>query len=202
MMSTEQTAQTDQESTSAESTTTDETSQSGLTPDALKAALEAARKEAASYRTRLRTLEKADEERKAASLSETERAVKAAQDAEAKATASRERMITAEIKAAAVAKGAKDLDLAAMAVRSKVEVGEDGEPTNVGDLLDALAKEKPFLFGQAGVASAGATVNANVDRSGRGETFSKAQIGAMSEADYEKNRAAIMAAAKDGRITD
>lgn len=131
------------------------------TPEQLKAkleesqrALKAANKEAADRRKRLEELEKAEADRQAASLSETEKLQKQLADANAKAaqaqTQANERLIRAEIVAkAAVMKFADPADAYALIDRSKITVNDAGEIEGADELLKDLAKAKPYMLAKA-----------------------------------------------------
>lgn len=58
----------------------------------------------------------------------------------------------------AVAKDKKLVDPAAVQAlldASRIEFGDDGKPSNVGDLIDELVKAKPYLAGEAGGEAGG-----------------------------------------------
>lgn len=119
------------------------------------------RKEAAQYRTELRKAEAELQARKEAEMSEAERLAKRAEDAEKAAQAAADRIKAANLKAAVV-QAATDAgispDLAAPLVKDSVEFDEDGEPTNVTDLLKGLAESHPELVKRT--LAAGQTPNA------------------------------------------
>lgn len=122
-----------------------------LTADQLRDALKRANEQAAKSRIdakRLAELEKAEADRQAASLSETEKIAKRVAEAESALKAARGRIGAAELKAAASVLGIIDPDIAAALLGSKVEYDGDGEPTNVADLVKQLKTDKPHLFGQ------------------------------------------------------
>lgn len=103
------------------------------------------RKEAQSLRQRLKGFEDAEEQAKLAALSDVDKATKRANDAEQRIKQYQERLVLAEVKMAAQAKGIIDPDLAALAIRDKLEFGDDGMPSNLEKTLDALIKNKPYL---------------------------------------------------------
>lgn len=80
-----------------------------------------------------------------AALSEVEKASKRAQELEALNQQYKQQLITSQVKLAAQAKGIIDADIAALAIQDKLELGEDGMPTNVDKALDDLIKNKPYL---------------------------------------------------------
>lgn len=133
----------------------------------LRAALKAANAESMTRRKRLDELEAADEERKAAQLSEVEKAKKAQADAEAKARAADDRLRTAAIRNAVVLEASKvsffdPEDAFRLADLGGVQVADDGTVTGVADALKALMKAKPHL-----VRAATTTVDINAAAAGR-----------------------------------
>jgi hypothetical protein len=67
---------------------------------------------------------------------------------EARSTAD-QRVIRAELKAAAVRAGIVDLDGLKLLDTSGVKLGDDGEVVIPGDFFDNAKKSKPYLFGQS-----------------------------------------------------
>lgn len=127
----------------------------------LRAALRAANAESMTRRKKLDELEAAEEERKAAQLSEVEKARKAQADAEAKALATEERLRTAAIRNAVVLAASKanfydPEDAFRLADLAEVQVAEDGTVTGVDNALKTLTKAKPHLVK---VASGGGEIN-------------------------------------------
>ena len=127
----------------------------------LRAALKAANAESMTRRKKLDELEAAEEERKAAQLSEVEKAKKAQADAEAKARATEERLRTAAIRNAVVLAASKanfydPEDAFRLADLAEVQVADDGTVTGVDNALKALTKAKPHLVR---VASGGGEIN-------------------------------------------
>lgn len=87
-----------------------------------------------------------------ATLSEIEKSKKRVAEIEAAKAASdaqiqqyKTQLIVAQVRLAAQAKGIIDPELAAMAIQDKLEMGEDGMPTNTDKALDDLIKNKPYL---------------------------------------------------------
>lgn len=119
------------------------------------------RKESADYRTKLRAAEAKLEERAKADMSETERAKKEAADAtakvqefEAKLKASNTRAETATL---AASLKIVDADAAFRLLdQAAIQYDDDGKPTNLKPLLEALVKDKPFL-----IATPGPSTNPN-----------------------------------------
>lgn len=110
------------------------------------------RKEAEGLRKRIKAIDEAEEEKRLLALSEVERskaeivkAEKRAAEAEARTQQYLEQLVTAQVKLAAQAMGIIDPDMAAMAVHSSLEYGEDGMPSNLDKALTALIKNKPYL---------------------------------------------------------
>ncbi|MBP8291481.1 MAG: hypothetical protein KAX65_01835 [Caldilineaceae bacterium] len=127
----------------------------------LRAALRAANAESMTRRKKLDELEAAEEERKAAQLSEVEKARKAQADAEAKALATEERLRTAAIRNAVVLAASKanfydPEDAFRLADLAEVQVAEDGTVTGVDNALKTLTKAKPHLVK---VTSGGGEIN-------------------------------------------
>ena len=124
----------------------------------LRKALKAANAESMSRRKRLEELEAAEEERKAAQLSEIDKALKAKADAETRAQAAEERMRTAAIRNAVVLAATRANfhdaeDAFRLADLEGVQIGDDGKVSGVEEALKALAKAKPHLVRQAASAS-------------------------------------------------
>lgn len=127
----------------------------------LRAALKAANAESMTRRKKLDELEAAEEERKAAQLSEVEKAKKAQADAEARARATEERLRTAAIRNAVVLAASKanfydPEDAFRLADLATVQVADDGAVTGVDDAIKTLARAKPHLVK---VASGGGEIN-------------------------------------------
>jgi ribosomal protein L24 len=105
------------------------------------------RGEAKGLRLKVAELEQA---RKAAE----EGLTKVQKDADEKTTAAQQaandRIIRAEMKAAALKAGMVDLDGLKLADLSKVKLLEDGSLEGADDLMKALKEAKPYLFGSAG----------------------------------------------------
>lgn len=111
-----------------------------------------AKEELERHRKKLTGYEKKEAEelaaRKAADeaqLSEIERIKKQHQEATQQIEHYKKQLIQSQVKLAAQAKGIIDPDLAALAIQSDLEYGEDGMPSNLDKALDTLIKNKPFL---------------------------------------------------------
>ena len=149
--------------------------QSTLDQAALAAELKKVRKEAASYRTKLRKAEEDDEARKKAEMSETERLKAELKEAQAKAEESErqatETMLRMSVVAAAAKAGFNDpSDAWGMIDRATLEVSEDGTVTGVDEAVAGLLKDKPYL-----VKTTKGTI-----------TATNPQSGALAESDADK----------------
>jgi hypothetical protein len=86
-----------------------------------------------------------------------ERVKKANEAAELKikeaSTAADQRVIRAELRAAAVKAGMVDLDGLKLADLSKVKLNDQGEVEGAEELMTALKKAKPYLFGEPSTSS-------------------------------------------------
>lgn len=171
----------------------------------LRVALKAANKEAGDRRKRLDELEKADEERKAASLSELEKEKKRADDAEKKAADAETRAKETLIRAAFVGEAAKlgvlhPEDVYLLADKSAVSIDEAGKVDGVSEAVKALVDAgrvplsgkplAPALDGGAGGAQRGngGSVKLTADEI---ETARRMQIPVEK---YAEQKAALLAA--------
>lgn len=109
------------------------------------------RKEAASWRTKVRGYEQAEEERKTASLSDVERATNALEAEKARSAKTREKLAALAVQNTAQTLGIVDPEVALALISSQLEYDDDGLPTNVSALLADLLTRKPYL----GAAGAG-----------------------------------------------
>jgi len=110
------------------------------------------RNESAGYRLKYQeteTAKKAAEEAAAKAATDADAKVKAAQDA------ADQRVIRAELKAAALKAGMVDLDGLKLADLSSVKLNEAGEVEGAEALMEALKKSKPYLFGAASSSTPG-----------------------------------------------
>lgn len=108
-----------------------------------------------------------------------------------------ERTVKYEVQLHAAKLGIVDPDAAVKLLDwAQLDFNEDGTPKNAEKLLKALIADKPYL---AGTPASGSATNPARNNSQSGY-FTDSQISAMSPADYQKNRAAIFAAMKEGRI--
>jgi hypothetical protein len=135
-------------------------------------------------------LDKLREDEAAKKLSETERLQKQVADLQAKdeATTKREQAlrITSEIKVQAMAAGvpATRLDKVVRLIDSTDITFEDGSPTNVKDLMDALLKDMPELIGKAAPPSSGGATNPSRSQTSGLPTLSHASIASLTAAQY------------------
>lgn len=119
------------------------------------------RKEAQALRTRLNGYEAAEKAAQEAALSEVDKANKRAVELEAKYAAAQKQLVAAQVKIAAQSKGIIDPDIAALAIADKLELGDDGLPTNVEKALDDLIKNKPYLVAKAEQAAPASPAQTN-----------------------------------------
>ena len=100
-------------------------------------------------------------------------------------TAAQARVVTAELKVAAVAAGAKDAaDILALIPRDKVVLDKDGEPTNHAELVAEIKAAKPYLFGAASSGS-----NAPVPKPNKNGEKS---VKEMTDEEYKAAKAAAL----------
>lgn len=123
------------------------------------------------------------DEIEAANKTELEKANERATQAEAQAAAVEERakklLTDASITAAAAGKLADPSDAIALIDRGAIEYGEDGSPTNVAALVEALVESKPHL------AAGGQRKVVDVDGGARGGTTTLDDAALMKLPDAE-----------------
>lgn len=118
--------------------------------DALLREVKALRKEAATWRTKLRAAEEAEAERQRAEMTELER-LKADLEAERQARAQadeqrRAQLVRTQVIAAAAKAGFNDTnDAIALLDMAGLEVGEDGAIDGLDEAITALVKAKQYL---------------------------------------------------------
>jgi hypothetical protein len=107
--------------------------------------LSATEKELAAYKEKERLAQEA-------TLSEIEKSQKRFQEVEAAKAAAevqiqqlKQELVSKVVQLMAKEKGIIDSELASLAIQGKLELGEDGMPTNVDKALDDLIKNKPYL---------------------------------------------------------
>jgi hypothetical protein len=98
-----------------------------------------------SAEKRLADYEAKERAQQEAALSEAQRSEKRALDAEQLIQRYKDDLISARVELAAHSLGIIDPGIAALAIKSTLEYGDDGLPTNVDDALKALVKSKPYL---------------------------------------------------------
>ncbi|SRR5258708_2064984 len=170
-----------------------------LTAEQLRDTVRKLRDDAAKERLdrkRLAELEKAEQDRQTANLSDQQKAAQRAEAAEASLTAVRSRIGASELKVAALSAGIIDPDLAPALLGTKVEYDGEGEPKNIADLVKALKSDKPHLFAAANgqpqspparPASSGGATNPGAGgvqpgaAGGSGATITAASFRAMSQ---------------------
>ena len=108
------------------------------------------REENKGWRLKADEHKKAADDAKAAADAATAAAEKAKTDAQ---TAADQRVIRAELKAAALKAGMVDLDGLKLADLSTVKLNADGEVEGAEALMEALKKSKPYLFGAPNTSS-------------------------------------------------
>lgn len=136
----------------------------------LRKELEATRKEAASHRTKLKAFEEAQAAAEAAKLSDLEKSQKAAEVATAQATKFRDALAAAKLENAAIKSNALDADAVVALLSGKLDFGDDGQPTNIDELLDGLKKAKPHLFKPATEPQKPPVSSGGASNPGRGTT--------------------------------
>lgn len=80
-----------------------------------------------------------------AQLSEAEKANKARAELEQKNQHLQKQLVASKVREAASAMGIINPKIAASAIESELEYGDDGMPTNLEDCLKRLVKENPYL---------------------------------------------------------
>lgn len=103
------------------------------------------RKENQTLRARQKAIDDAEALRQQEALSNEQKAAKRAEEAEARYQQEHKQHIKAIVQLAASKKGIIDPDLAALAIETSLEFGDDGLPSNLDKALDDLIKNKPYL---------------------------------------------------------
>lgn len=168
--------------------------------EAGKRALEAERTARSAAERRANTAEDALKRMQEASLSDSEKRDKRLAELERQeANWQRERqdlLLRNAVQAQAVRLGFLDpTDAYGLLDRSAIEFEDDGAPKNLDSVLATLLKAKPHL-----------AANGSVNAGARGTASASGRIYTTTElndrAFYEKNRADIQAAAREGRIRE
>ncbi len=140
------------------------------------------RHESAGYRTKAQEAEKKAQE--AADLAT--RATKEADDKIAAATATaNERIVRAELKAAAIKAGMVDLDGLKLADLSKVKLNDAGEVEGADALMEEMKKAKPYLFSTG-------TTTTSTDPKPKPKGDEKVDVSKMTAAEYKEHKKAIL----------
>jgi hypothetical protein len=170
------------------------------------------RKEAKGYRLQLREYQKSEEERRQASLSESEKIAERAAEAEKRLAAYQDRLLKSEIKMTAQAAQFAKPEMAFKFIDADaIEYDDNGDPTNLGDLFAALKESEGWLFNAAApVAPKPPDVpkigrigsSAGDPNKGANNVFSHAAVKAMSPEEYAKIKVAYKQAIIEGRVID
>jgi hypothetical protein len=107
--------------------------------------LSEAQKKLAEYEEKERLAQEAtlSEIEKSKKVVEAEKAARAAVEAQIQQL--KQELVSKMVQLMAKEKGIIDSELASLAIQGKLELGEDGMPTNVDKALDDLIKNKPYL---------------------------------------------------------
>lgn len=137
-------------------------------------------------RGKLATFEGEAAKRDEAKLKEEGKLKELLEKKEADLKAKQERIRKAELKAAAVQHGLIDMEYVDILAK-KIEFDENDQPTNVEDVFKELKEAKPYLFGKTDPAPPPGTANKNAAgwKPG-GKNFTKSEIQAMSQTEFEK----------------
>lgn len=129
----------------------------------LKASLKRANAEAKEHRVKAEELDRLKAEAEAAKLSESEKTQKKLADLQAQYDATlrekQELATSAEIRVQAMQMGMDAKAASKLLDQGAIERDEQGNPTNVQELLKELVKEYPFLLGKAAPPSSGGATN-------------------------------------------
>lgn len=166
----------------------------GLTLEQVKAELAKVRREAASHRTKNAALEAAEATRKAAEMTDLEKAQAATKALEASVASAQNEAKQARAEVAitkAAAKAGLPAELAIRLLRGDVEFDANGQPTGVDEAIADLVKEHPQLIGNAGGNASGGAgptggTPANPARSRTAGTLTKADIEKMTPAEINE----------------
>ncbi|MGZ3677031.1 MAG: phage scaffolding protein [Ktedonobacterales bacterium] len=183
--------------------------QSTLTLEQALRELANVRREAAEHRVARRALETEKAEAEQAKLSKEEQlAAKLAEAEKAKTeivSRTQERMLAYETKIAATELNLVDPEAALKLLdASRIEFAEDGSPKNLVKLLKELVAAKPYLVAQQN-QPAKPTVSPSsptnpASGAGHTNTITEQYIASLSPEEYQKQRAAIFQARREGRI--
>jgi len=181
---------------------------SSLTLEQAQKVIADLRRESAGYRTKAKELDDLRAQQEQASLSETQKAAKRAEAAEASAKTLQAHVARLTVEGLAARMGYANPTLAATVVTAHLEYGADGLPTNAEAELKTLLEANPYLAGSATPGASSSPVAhptsgsaTNPPRSSQaGLHFTSAQIRAMSPTEYKQNQAAILEAMRAGNV--
>jgi hypothetical protein len=173
--------------------------------DAGKRALDAVRAERRAAEDRAKRAEAELEQLRAASLSEHDKAIAQARK---EATAETERTWSARLRSAEVARALQAagatpdaLDLAVLDPSfAALAIDDEGRVDGLDAAVAAFRKARPSLFAVARAAAG--NFDGGAGGAASSQSWSRDQIGAMSQAEFERNEAEIMRAMREGRIRD
>ncbi len=150
------------------------------------------RKEAASYRTKLKSFEEAEEAAKLAAMGDLDKANKKASDLEAKLQAQQQKLVDAQVRIAAQAKGVHPdaLDLVALALAGKLDASADDFDKALDKAIDDLLTAKPMLkVSESGTRYAPATGANNPGRANTAQSGTTTVAGQKyTLADYYREK--------------
>lgn len=102
--------------------------------------------------------------------------------------------------AAALKKGITDIDAAwKLAEQGKITLDDQGTISGVDAVVEELAKSKPYLVGKPGAVGSPSAPGTSGGEGGK-RTYKRSELRDVSF--FEKNKADIMLAAKEGRISE
>jgi hypothetical protein len=173
--------------------------------DAGKRALDALRAERRAAEDRARRAEAELEQLRAASLSEHDKAIAQARK---EATAEAERTWSARLRSAEVARALQAasatpdaLDLAVLDPSfAALAIDDEGRVDGLDTAVAAFRKARPSLFATSRPAAG--NFDGGTGGAASPQSWSRDQIGAMSQAEFERNEAEIMRAMREGRIRE
>ncbi len=180
-----------------------------LTYEEIERELAKVRSEAAENRVAKRELEKLQRERMSKEEQLAADLATAQKERDTLIATQRSVTLAYETKLQAAALGIIDPDVAVKLLdASQIEYADDGTPKNLAKLLQALLAAKPYLAANAAQTQSGtqtgarqaSSASATNQAAARTATFTESAIAAMSPEDYQKHRAAIFQAQREGRI--
>lgn len=154
-----------------------------------KSALKKANSESANHRHKAKELDDLKSKIEQEKLSETERLQAKLAEKEQLIIKHQERVIRSEMKTAAVSLGIINPATATKLIDwSEIEYDDNGDPTNVEDLLKKLIKDEPYLVGKQQTSTSRTSVT-NPPRSASGssdieELLDRLQQGKLKDTEY------------------